>query len=126
MTVEADEDGGRSAIVADASLGEALHNLVDNAANANARSAVRDAAVELRICVEGADVVVEVADRGPGIEPVPAARAVPPGAHGEGMGVGLILAQAALESHGGRLEFRPRPGGGTIACLRIPARRTRT
>ncbi|MCK2096747.1 ATP-binding protein [Thauera aromatica] len=126
VTVEAGEDGVRSAIVADASLGEALHNLVDNAANANVRSAVRDAAVELRICVEGADVVVEVADRGPGIEPVPAARAVPPGAHGEGMGVGLILAQAALESHGGRLEFRPRLGGGTIACLRIPARRTCT
>lgn len=125
VTVEVDEDCAWSAIVADASLGEALHNLVDNAANANARAAARDAAVELRVRADGADVVVEVADRGPGLEPAQVAGgAIPPDAGAGGMGVGLILAQAALESHGGRLEFRARPGGGTLACLRIPARRS--
>ena len=109
-------------IVADASLGEALHNLIDNAANANIRAGNRGAAVELGAQREGGMVVIDVLDRGPGLEPgrVEAARHAPLGAHAEGMGVGLMLAHAAIEHHGGRLEFRSRPGGGTIARMLIP------
>jgi two-component system sensor histidine kinase RegB len=109
-------------IVADASLGEALHNLIDNAANANLRGASPGAAVELDAGREGGVVVIEVRDRGPGLEPgrVEAARHAPLGAHADGMGVGLMLAHAAIEHHGGRLEFRSRPGGGTIARMLIP------
>ncbi|MDI3514916.1 MAG: two-component system, sensor histidine kinase RegB, partial [Rhodocyclaceae bacterium] len=114
--------GPAAVIVADASLGEALHNLIDNAANANARAARDGVAVEL--VVQRADdmVLIEVLDRGPGLEParVEAARHAPLGAHAQGMGVGLMLAHAAIEHHGGRLEFRSRPGGGTIACMLIP------
>ena len=109
-------------IVADASLGEALHNLIDNAANANIRAGNRGAPVELGVQREGGMVVIDVLDRGPGLEPgrVEAARHAPLGAHAEGMGVGLMLAHAAIEHHGGRLEFRSRPGGGTIARMLIP------
>ena len=109
-------------IVADASLGEALHNLIDNAANANIRAGNRGAPVELGAQREGGMVVIDVLDRGPGLEPgrVEAARHAPLGAHAEGMGVGLMLAHAAIEHHGGRLEFRSRPGGGTIARMLIP------
>ncbi|WP_413788411.1 sensor histidine kinase [Thauera sp.] len=109
-------------IVADASLGEALHNLIDNAANANIRAGNADTAVELHTQREGGMVVIAVLDRGPGLEPgrVEAARHAPLGAHAEGMGVGLMLAHAAIEHHGGRLEFRSRPGGGTIARMLIP------
>ena len=114
--------GPAAVIVADASLGEALHNLIDNAANANARAARDGVAVEL--VVQRADdmVLIEVLDRGPGLEParVEAARHAPLGAHAQGMGVGLMLAHAAIEHHGGRLEFRSRPGGGTIARMLIP------
>lgn len=109
-------------IVADASLGEALHNLIDNAANANIRAGSAGTAVEVRAQREGGMVVIEVLDRGPGHDPgrVEAARHAPVGAHAEGMGVGLMLAHAAIEHHGGRLEFRSRPDGGTIARMLIP------
>lgn len=113
-------------IVADASLGEALHNLIDNAANANLRAG-REAAVELEVRREHGEVVIEVRDRGPGLDParVQAARHAPLATHAEGMGVGLLLAHAALEHHGGRLEFRSRSGGGTIARMLIPEQAAR-
>lgn len=109
-------------IVADASLGEALHNLIDNAANANARAGKADMAVELHTQCEQGMVVIAVCDRGPGFDSVrvEAARHAPLGAHAQGMGVGLMLAHAAVEHHRGRLEFRARPGGGTIARMLIP------
>ena len=117
-------DGGEAGavIVADASLGEALHNLIDNAANANARAGKGDVAVEVATGREDGLVLVEVLDRGPGLDParVEAARHAPLGGHAEGMGVGLMLAHAAIEHHGGRLEFRSRSGGGTIARMLIP------
>ena len=117
-------DGGEAGavIVADASLGEALHNLIDNAANANARASKGDVAVEVATGREDGLVLVEVLDRGPGLDParVEAARHAPLGGHAEGMGVGLMLAHAAIEHHGGRLEFRSRSGGGTIARMLIP------
>ena len=122
LAIEAGAAAAGAVIVADASLGEALHNLIDNAANANIRAGNRGAPVELGAQREGGMVVIDVLDRGPGLEPgrVEAARHAPLGAHAEGMGVGLMLAHAAIEHHGGRLEFRSRPGGGTIARMLIP------
>ena len=122
LAIEAGAAAAGAVIVADASLGEALHNLIDNAANANSRAGNRGAPVELGAQREGDMVVIDVLDRGPGLEPgrVEAARHAPLGAHAEGMGVGLMLAHAAIEHHGGRLEFRSRPGGGTIARMLIP------
>ena len=122
LAIEAGAAAAGAVIVADASLGEALHNLIDNAANANIRAGNRGAPVELGAQREGGMVVIDVLDRGPGLEPdrVEATRHAPLGAHAEGMGVGLMLAHAAIEHHGGRLEFRSRPGGGTIARMLIP------
>ena len=112
------------AIVADASLTEALQSLVDNAANANQAAARGDAAVEVSARPSGKMLCIEVADRGPGLLPerIAAARHAPGASHAEGMGVGLMLAFAAVEHHGGGLDFRLRRGGGTIARLLIPLR----
>ena len=122
LAIEAGAAAAGAVIVADASLGEALHNLIDNAANANARAGNADMAVELHTQREHGMVVIAVCDRGPGFDAVrvEAARHAPLGAHAQGMGVGLMLAHAAIEHHGGRLEFRARPGGGTIARMLIP------
>ncbi|MCV2217273.1 sensor histidine kinase [Thauera sp. Sel9] len=111
-------------LVADASLVEALQNLIDNAANANAAAGRAGAAVEVRAVPDGGMLRIEVLDRGPGIDDarLEAARHAPLGSHAEGMGVGLMLAHAAVEHHGGRLAFLARPGGGTIARVAVPLR----
>lgn len=109
-------------IVVDASLTEALHNLIDNAANANTSAGQPERAVDVDAGVQGGDFVVEVRDRGlgmPGAGRADGGR-TSPGRQPAGMGVGLLLAYSAVEDLGGRLDLQPRPGGGTIARLAIP------
>jgi signal transduction histidine kinase len=43
----------------------------------------------------------------------------------EGTGLGLPLAKRLIDLHGGALEIDTRPGGGTVARIRLPASRTR-
>ncbi|WP_418647397.1 sensor histidine kinase [Thauera butanivorans] len=109
-------------LVADASLAEALQNLIDNAANANAAAGRAGTEVEMHAAPDGGMLRIEVLDCGPGIDGVrlEAARHAPLGSHAEGMGVGLMLAHAAVEHHGGGLDFLARPGGGTIARVVVP------
>lgn len=37
------------------------------------------------------------------------------------LGLGLGLAQRLVAADGGRIELRPRPGGGLEAIVRLPA-----
>ena len=69
------------------------------------------------------DVVVEVADRGPGIPPDVADKLFSPffSTKPEGMGMGLNICRSIVELHQGRLEFTARPGGGTVFTLTLPA-----
>ncbi|HSI80567.1 MAG TPA: ATP-binding protein [Solirubrobacterales bacterium] len=66
---------------------------------------------------DGADVVLEVADDGSGIDPDRPEEAVSEG-H-----IGLASVVQRLGSEGGRLELTERPGGGTRAIARLPAAR---
>jgi two-component system sensor histidine kinase RegB len=103
-------------IAVDATLGQALLNLFQNAADASPTE------VAIRASWTAHSLEVEVLDRGPGI----------PGEVGEvlgreqvstregGMGFGVMLAFAAIERCGGALEFRAREGGGTAARVRLP------
>ena len=102
----------------------AVHNLVDNALKFTAPGDT----VEIRAFEDGATVVIEVADTGPGIpeEEVPhlweelyrgqGARGV------QGSGLGLALVQAIVERHGGQTGLRSRAGQGTMFTLRLPLR----
>jgi len=102
----------------------AVHNLVDNALKFTAPGDT----VEIRAFEDGATVVIEVADTGPGIpeEEVPhvweelyrgqGARGV------QGSGLGLALVQAIAERHGGQTGLRSRAGQGTMFTLRLPQR----
>jgi two-component system sensor histidine kinase RegB len=113
-----DVDGTRPAprIVADATLGQALVNLFQNAADAS------PAEVAIHARWTDRELLVEVLDRGAGI----------PGALGQalgreqvrsqegGMGIGVMLAFAAVERSGGSVEFSAREGGGTMARVRLP------
>jgi two-component system, OmpR family, sensor kinase len=100
----------------------AVHNLLDNAMKF---SRAGDH-VELRASEDGAAVVIEVADTGPGIpeaelphiweEPYRGqwARAVP------GSGLGPALAQSIVQRHGGQVTVRSRAGQGTVFTVRLP------
>jgi two-component system OmpR family sensor kinase len=100
----------------------ALHNLVDNALKFSAPGDT----VEIRAFEDGARLVIEVADTGPGIpkDEVPhvweelyrgqGGRGVP------GSGLGLALVQAIVQRHGGQVGLRSRPGQGTVFSIRLP------
>ena len=100
----------------------AVHNLVDNALKFSRSGDT----VEVRAFEDGASVVLEVADTGPGIGDTDAphvweelyrgksARQIP------GSGLGLTLVRAIAERHGGRVSLRSREGQGTVVTLRLP------
>jgi len=99
-----------------------LGNLLENAA----RHSPGPSPIEVSVRREGPSLVFEVADRGPGIpaserERVFEAFYRTADAGGGGAGLGLAIARGLAERQGGSLEYAPRPGGGSIFLLRLPA-----
>jgi signal transduction histidine kinase len=88
--------------------------------------------VSLSISQDGpsGDLVLEIADQGPGISPADLAHCLAPfgqadlsfARSNEGLGLGLPLSQAVIELHGGALTIEPR-GVGTVVRVTFPARR---
>lgn len=105
------------------SLRQAVDNLLGNA-----RVHAPGAAVAVRVGRDGDDVVVEVADEGPGLTPEEAARAFDrffradrSRARPGGAGLGLSIVAAVAEAHGGTATVAPTPGGGSTFAIRLPA-----
>ncbi|HEX2794958.1 MAG TPA: ATP-binding protein [Croceicoccus sp.] len=77
---------------------------------------------------EGRNAVIRVSDEGPGIPPGEIARMLEPFERGDpsrnrgtgGAGIGLTLARAIAEQHGGTLTLTNRPEGGLLAEIRLP------
>jgi two-component system osmolarity sensor histidine kinase EnvZ len=97
-------------------------NLVDNAL----RYGEKDVGIAVR--PDGTSVVLEVADRGPGIPISEVERLKRPFTRLEaarsdkgGAGLGLAIVERVVRAHRGSLELLPRPGGGLLAQIRIPA-----
>jgi two-component system sensor histidine kinase KdpD len=69
-------------------------------------------------------VVIEVADRGPGIPAGDEERIFEKLVHGKapggGVGLGLSICRAIVEAHGGHIWAENRPGGGAIFRLTLP------
>ncbi len=104
-------------------LREALANVLRNAREAlRDRRDGSDAVLEVGLRRRGAEVVIEVRDNGPGIEPAQAAHVFEPfvTTKGKGMGLGLPICREIVEGHGGRVELRSRPGVGTTVQLVLP------
>ena len=103
----------------------AIHNLLENALKFS-RPGDR---LELRAFEDGSEIVIEVADTGPGIpekeQPYvwdelfrgEASRGI------QGSGLGLALVRAIAERHKGRVNLRSRLGQGTVVSLRLPVGR---
>jgi two-component system OmpR family sensor kinase len=101
----------------------AVYNPLDNAL----KFTQREDTIELRAAEDDGEVVIEIADTGPGIPEDEiqqvwdelyrgkGARGVP------GSGLGLSLVRAIVERHGGEAAIRSRSGQGTLVTLRLPA-----
>jgi signal transduction histidine kinase len=89
--------------------------------------------VLVKAAVSGAAITVVVEDSGIGIAPEDVAKVLRPfgqidsrlARKYEGTGLGLPLAKAMTESHGGTLEVESTPGRGTTVSIALPAWRIR-
>jgi two-component system sensor histidine kinase KdpD len=100
---------------------QALANLLSNAAlHTPPGTEVRVSAL-----VEKGNLVIEVADRGPGMPPASIVRVFEkfyrgPNAGTGGTGLGLSLVKGFVEAQGGAVAARNRPGGGAVFSIRLP------
>jgi PAS domain S-box-containing protein len=85
--------------------------------------------VRIRIFMDGPrGLVIQVADRGIGMEPEDIPRVLEAFGQvhgdttrdGEGTGLGLPLSKALVELHGGRLDIDSAPGAGTAVTVTLP------
>lgn len=104
-------------------LREALHNLVANAVEACEGGGGR-VVVGARPAASGGTPVVEieVADTGPGIPPADLPRLFSPGftTKKSGSGIGLAVAERAVEAHHGRILIDSEVGRGTRVTVLLP------
>ena len=124
FTFVVDVDGASPIVSADpAAIEQALVNLLDNAVKYSGDN--RHVSVQLRSLAGSA--VVEVTDRGIGIEAADQERIFEKfyRGHGaslqrEGFGLGLPIVQELVRAHKGRVEVNSRPGYGSTFRITLP------
>lgn len=107
-------------------IDQVLTNLIENAV----RYTPKDSPIDVSAHGEGAQVVISVADRGPGIPPADLERVfdkfyrVLDGksktGRSTGSGLGLAVSKGLVEAHGGRIWAEPREGGGVVFSVVLP------
>jgi two-component system sensor histidine kinase ChvG len=117
---------GTAVVMGDeARLARLIDNLVDNAISFSPPGGV----VDIRASEADGQVLVSIEDEGPGVEPS-AREAIfqrfhsdrPPEDFGRHSGLGLAIAKAIVEGHGGRIDVEDRHDGrsGARFVVRIP------
>ncbi len=105
-------------IVTERTLGQALLNIINNAADVSAHD------VEVDARWDATELTFEVRDRGPGLTAAVEEHAGEPffstKEPGEGMGLGLFLARSTVERLGGVLRLTNRDGGGAVCRVELP------
>jgi signal transduction histidine kinase len=99
-------------------LRQVLVNLLENAAFAAAPAG----AVLVRGRRVGGQVLLEVEDTGPGVDPATRRRLFEPliTTKEHGIGLGLALVKRIAERHGGGVDYADREGGGARFTVRLP------
>jgi two-component system sensor histidine kinase KdpD len=102
-------------------LEQVIINLVENAV----KYAPSETPIDLSASSNGREVVVEVADRGPGIAVGEESRIFDKFHRGKsaregGVGLGLTICRGIVEAHGGRIWAENRTGGGALIRFSIP------
>lgn len=104
---------------------QVLLNLIENALKYSGPGSP----IEIAATVQGGDIVVEVADRGPGIPPGQEERLfekffrVDDRGRAGGVGLGLAVCRAFVELHGGHIVAANRPDGGATFRFSLPGGR---
>jgi two-component system sensor histidine kinase AtoS len=105
-------------------LRQALLNILGNARQ------VMQPGGQVRVATRagmGGEVVVEIADTGPGIPADSIEKIFEPffSKRGGGTGLGLAIARQMVENHGGRIEVDSKLGEGTTFRIHLPRRHPR-
>ena len=99
---------------------QVLINLIKNAHESGSAAD----AVTMALEANGAELRIDVLDRGPGMSETVLAQALLPfystKRSGTGTGLGLALAREIVEAHGGRILLANREGGGLRVSLLLP------
>jgi two-component system CheB/CheR fusion protein len=104
-------------------LARAIGHLVENAAKFG-----RGKPVDVTVSEEAGEARVAVRDRGPGVPGEARERIfakferAAPAENVGGLGLGLWMARAVAEAHGGTVTVDGAPGGGALFTLRVPKR----
>ena len=111
--------------VDDVLIEQVLVNLLDNAA----KYSPGDTSIEVAARREDDAIVVEVADRGPGLHAEDLERVFEKfyrgkRPHGRGVGLGLAICRGFVEAHGGRIWATNRPEGGAMFRFTLPLTET--
>jgi len=107
-------------IVVEATIEQAIRNVLDNAAHATLANGGRR--IDVAIGMDGTRLTLAVTDQGAGLDPAVrddiGLKVVSTKEHG--LGRRLLVSRAALQLFGGRLDFKDRPAGGVEAHIELP------
>lgn len=103
---------------------QALINLLDNALKHAPGETPIEVAARVQDAPGGRELLLEVADRGPGLREQDLPRLFDKfwrgTAEGGGAGLGLAICRGIAEAHGGRIAAERRPGGGALFRIALP------
>ena len=109
-------------------ISEVLGQLLDNAA----KYSPPDTPITITAVVEGGKLVTSVADRGPGIETIDQGMIFDKFYRGrgqrstsQGTGMGLAIAKALVEAHGGTITVVSQLGSGSVFSFTLPLQAAR-
>jgi two-component system sensor histidine kinase KdpD len=103
---------------------QVLINLIDNVI----KYTPADSPIEVNAEDEGGAMVIEVADRGPGLPPgeerliFEKFHRTEAGPSVRGAGLGLAISRGIVRAHGGRIWAENRPGGGVSVRFSLPVK----
>jgi two-component system NtrC family sensor kinase len=119
---------GNSMIVADGGqLQQALVALMVNAVEAMGGASSGGGVLSVRLDASDGEVMIEIADNGPGIPPAVLPHIFEPffstKDQESGVGLGLAVVYGIVQRHGGTIDVESEPGLGTTFIIRLPRQR---
>ncbi|MGZ5819190.1 MAG: ATP-binding protein [Burkholderiaceae bacterium] len=110
-------------------LKRVLNNLIENARRYGKSENAEQAEIDLACHTENDQIVIEVADHGPGVPESEMERLLRPFARldtarsqADGAGLGLAIVTRVIGRHGGKLQLLNRKQGGLIIKMTLPRR----